>query len=170
VYIRRLGSCLGSKFPTKLRCKIFSVDLIIRWLLCWTYIAELFNKIFGDTRERRFRVAPKIIRNEDGYSDWFVYANNGDAGGNVDQNASQYILSDEGRPLLPVADSVSGSIAYYEVATHGDTITRNLKRRDGGFVPGHCNSYGLVSSVALKAVELFAVKNVMKLHHFGASP
>ena len=115
------------------------IDLFIRWLLCWTYLAELWDKIFGDTRSRRFRVAPKIVRNKEGYSDWFVYVNNADATGSVDQNALVYILSDEGRPLLPVVDPDTGSVTYYEVATRGNVITGNLRRqggRDGALVPG----------------------------------
>jgi len=115
------------------------IDIIIRWFLCWTYIAEIPDKIFGDTRQRRFKVAPKIVRNRAGYSDWFVFVNNADANGNVDQNGQVYILSDEGRPLLPVVDEENGSIAYYEVATRGNLILGSLRRRDekdGGLVPG----------------------------------
>lgn len=110
------------------------IDVLIRWFLCWTYIAEIFN----NTRSRRFRVAPKIIRNDQGYSDWFIYVNNPDAAGNVDQNVQGYILSDEGKPLAPVVDSESGKIAYYEVVTKGDVITSSLKRegRNGEHVPG----------------------------------
>ena len=110
------------------------IDLFIRWFLCWTYLAEIFN----NRRQRRFRVAPKIIRNAQGYSDWFVYVNNPDPAGNVDQRVQGYILSDEGRPLVPVVDIESGEIAYFEVTTRGDTIIGHLKR-DGhseGFVAG----------------------------------
>ncbi len=115
------------------------IDLFIRWLLCWTYLAELSDKLLGATRQRRFKVAPKIVRNAAGYSAWFVYVNNPDPTGNVEQNAQVYILSDEGRPLLPVVDSATGGVAYYEVATRGDFITGRLRRRgdrDGEFVPG----------------------------------
>jgi hypothetical protein len=115
------------------------IDIIIRWLLCWTYIAELPDKVLGSTRQRRFKVAPKIVRNGAGYSDWFVYVNNTDAAGNVDQNALVYILSDEGRPLLPVREDLTGSIVYYEVATQGNFITGELRRsdgREGALVPG----------------------------------
>jgi hypothetical protein len=111
------------------------IDIVIRWFLCWTYLAEIFN----NTRPRRFRVAPKIVRNNKGYSDWFVYVNNRDANGNVDQNVQGYILSDQGTPLVPVVDSESGAIVYYEVATRGNFITGNLRRvegREGEFVPG----------------------------------
>lgn len=107
------------------------IDIIIRWLLCWTYIAEISDKLLGDTRSRRFKVAPKIVRNRAGYSDWFVYVNNADAAGKVDQKALVYILSDEGRPLLPVRSEESGAITYYEVATKGNVITGELRRRDG---------------------------------------
>lgn len=109
------------------------IDIVIRWFLCWTYLAEIFN----NRKSRRFRVAPKVIRNDHGYSDWFVYVNNADEAGNVDQNVQGYILSDEGRPLAPVVDSESGEIAYFEVATRGDVITGRL-RREGGeeLVPG----------------------------------
>jgi hypothetical protein len=115
------------------------IDIVIRWLLCWTYIAEIPDKLLGDTRPRRFKVAPKIVRNRAGYSDWFVYVNTADAAGTVDQNALLYILSDEGRPLLPVRDELTGAIAYYEVATRGNVITGDLRRRDGRegeLVPG----------------------------------
>ena len=111
------------------------IDIIIRWFLCWTYLAEILN----NTKPRRFRVAPKIIRNNKGYSDWFVFVNNPNAAGIVDQNVQGYILSDKGRPLTPVVDSDSGNITYYEVATRGDFITGNLKRQDGRkeeLVPG----------------------------------
>ena len=103
------------------------IDVVIRWFLCWTYLAEIFN----NTEPRRLKVAPKIIRNNRGYSDWFVYVNNPNADGVVDQNSQGYILSDQGKPLVPVVDSGSGSIAYYEVETRGDFITGNLKRQDG---------------------------------------
>ena len=112
------------------------IDLFIRWLLCWTYIAELWNKLFGDRRQRRFRVAPKIVCNKAGYSDWFVYVNNADANGNVDQNTLVYVLSDRGRPLLPVRSRESGGITYFEVATERDVITGKLLIRDGKPVPG----------------------------------
>lgn len=109
------------------------IDLFIRWLLCWTYLAEIFN----DTKPRRFRVAPKIVPNSSGHSDWFVYVSNQNAAGNVDQNAQIYILSDEGRPLVPVV-SDSGEIAYYEVATRGDVIIGELRRQgdEKEYVPG----------------------------------
>ncbi len=103
------------------------VDILIRWFLCWTYLAEIFN----NTRPRRFRVSPKIVPNTAGHSDWFVYVNNPDAKGTVDQNALVYILSDQGRPLLPVVDD-AGTVAYYEVETRGDLITGRLRRADRG--------------------------------------
>jgi hypothetical protein len=110
------------------------IDILIRWFLCWTYLAEIFN----NTRPRRFKVAPKIIRNNDGYSDWFVYVNNPNADGIVDQNMQGYILSDKGRPLVPVVDSESGAITYFEVETRGNFITGRLKREGekGQPVPG----------------------------------
>jgi hypothetical protein len=110
------------------------IDVLIRWFLCWTYLAEIFN----NRDSRRFRVAPKIIRNNQGYSDWFVYVNNPDAAGAVDQDIQGYILSDEGRPLVPVADPDTGAIGYFEVVTKGDVITGRLKRegREREYVPG----------------------------------
>jgi hypothetical protein len=111
------------------------IDLGIRWFLCWTYIAEIFD----NTEPRRFRVAPKIVRNNDGYSDWFVYVNNADDSGNVPQKVQGYILSDQGHPLVPIVDSQSGTITYYEVETNGDFITGTLKRRggrEGDYIPG----------------------------------
>ena len=108
------------------------IDVFIRWLLCWLYIAEIWNS----RKERRFRVAPKIITNDQGYSDWFVYVNNADEAGNVEQNIQGYILSDQGRPLVPVVDEETGAIGYYEVATRGDRITGRLKREEGEYVPG----------------------------------
>ena len=108
------------------------IDLLIRWLLCWTYIAEIFN----NTDQRRFRVAPKIVPNSQGYSDWFVYVNNPGPRGTVDQNTQGYILSEEGQPLLPIVDD-SGDIAYYQVATEGDVITGELEQGEGdGYVQG----------------------------------
>lgn len=113
------------------------IDLVIRWLLCITRLTELWDKVLGDTRERRFRVAPRIVRNRAGHSAWFVYVGNPDATGNVDQNALVYILSDEGRPLLPVVDRTTGSIGYFEVETRGSVITGRLRRgRDRELVPG----------------------------------
>jgi hypothetical protein len=111
------------------------IDIFIRWFLCWTYLGDIFN----NTRPRRFRVAPKIIRNNKGHSDWFVYVNSPNDTGSVDQNLQGYILSDQGRPLVPVVDANSGAIAYYEVVTVGNSITGELKRKDGregSFVPG----------------------------------
>lgn len=108
------------------------IDLLIRWLLCWTYIAEIFN----NTGQRRFRVAPKIVPNSKGYSDWFVYVNNPGPRGTVDQNTQGYILGDAGQPLLPIVDD-SGDIAYYQVATDGDVITGELERsEEDGYVRG----------------------------------
>ncbi len=108
------------------------VDDGVRWLLCLTHAPEIFN----NTDPRRFRVAPKIVRNDQGYSDWFVYVNNADPNGKVDQDLRGYILSDEGRPLTPVV-SESGEIAYFEVKTKGDTITSHLRRdRAGAYVSG----------------------------------
>ncbi len=109
------------------------VDLFIRWLLCWTYLAELPDRIFGSTRQRRFKVAPKIVRNRDGYSDWFVFINSPDAAGAIDQTILRYILSDEGRPLLPIANR-GGSITYAEVQTEGDVITGKLRQGDDGAI------------------------------------
>jgi hypothetical protein len=111
------------------------IDVFVRGILCWTHLGDIFN----NTKPRRFRVAPKIIRNKQGYSDWFVYVNNPTPAGNVDQNVRGYILSDLGRPLAPVVDGVTGAIAYYEVVTRGNVITGELKRKDGregGFVAG----------------------------------
>jgi hypothetical protein len=110
------------------------IDLVIRWFLCWTYIAEIFNS----RASRRFRVAPKIIRNDQGYSDWFVYVNNADESGNVDQDIQGYILSDAGRPLAPVADAESGLVGYFELVTRGDVITGRFRRSREGktLVPG----------------------------------
>lgn len=108
------------------------IDIFIRWLICWTYIAEIWNS----RAQRRFRVAPKVVRNDQGHSDWFVYVNNADEAGNVDQLVQGYILSDEGRPLAAVPDDALGTIAYYEVATRGDRITGRLRREDGEYVPG----------------------------------
>ena len=111
------------------------IDIIINWFICWTYLGEIFNS----TKPRRFRVAPKIIRNSQGYSDWFVYVNNPNSEGVVDQNVQGYILSDHGKPLVPVVNSDTGDIAYFEVITRGDFITGRLKRldgREGQFVPG----------------------------------
>ncbi|HLW70415.1 MAG TPA: hypothetical protein VKS22_07315 [Candidatus Binataceae bacterium] len=109
------------------------IDIVIRWFLCWTYLAEIFN----NTDPRRFRVAPKIIRNNDGYSDWFVYVNNANADGAADQNVRGYILSDSGKPLAPIVDAASGAISYYEVATRGNLITGHfIREQGGGYVPG----------------------------------
>jgi hypothetical protein len=109
------------------------IDILIRWLLCVTYIAEIIDS----TRQRRFRVVPKIVPNSKGYSDWFIYVNNPGLRGTVDQNMQGYILSDMGRPLVPVVDD-SGNIAYYEVATEGDFITGELEHGEEGrgYVPG----------------------------------
>jgi hypothetical protein len=109
------------------------IDVLIRWLLCIAYIAEIFD----NTEQRRFRVAPKIVPNSKGYSDWFIYVNNPGPRGTVDQNTQGYILSDAGRPLLPVVDD-SGDAVYYEVAADGDFITGELRHgeADRGYVPG----------------------------------
>jgi hypothetical protein len=50
-----------------------------------------------------------------------------------------YILSDLGRPLLPVVDDTTGATAYYEVVTAANVITGELKRkndREGEYVEG----------------------------------
>ena len=115
------------------------IDFVIRWFLCWTYIAELLDRVTGGETPRSFRVSPKIVPNAAGYSDWFVYVNTPDANGNVDQNSQLYILSDEGRPLLPVVDRESGNISYVEVLTRENVITgvlRRADRKEGGYVTG----------------------------------
>ncbi len=91
------------------------IDVFIRWLLCWTYLAEIFN----NTDSRRLKVAPKIVPNNQGYSDWFVYVNNPNTDGSVSQNTQGYILSDKGKPLAPIAEP----FLYYaykmlEIASH----------------------------------------------------
>jgi hypothetical protein len=102
------------------------IDIFIRWLLCWTYLAEIFN----NTNPRRFRVVPKIIPNNEGHSAWFVYVNNPTPAGSVDQNVRGYILSDQGRPLIPIV-SDTNEIRYVEVRTRGDVITGEVRRGDG---------------------------------------
>lgn len=108
------------------------IDVFIRWLLCWSYLAEIFN----NTSPRRLKVAPKIIRNEQGYSDWFVYVNNASEGRTADQTPL-YILSDLGRPLRPRRDDETGEIGYYEVETDGDFISGNFRHTERGPVPGN---------------------------------
>ena len=111
------------------------IDTGIRWLLCWTYLADIFD----NTNPRWLRVAPKIVRNRRGYSDWFIYVNNPNRDGTVDQNSRGYILSDTGRPLLPVVDEESGDVTYYEMATSGGIITGQLRRArgdEGGYIAG----------------------------------
>lgn len=98
------------------------IDIVIRWFLCWTYVADIFNS----RKQRRFRVAPKIVPNGRGHSAWFVYVNNPTPAGSVDQSVQGYILSDAGRPLVPEV-SDSGEIAYFEVQTRGDVITGELR-------------------------------------------
>lgn len=114
------------------------IDIIIRWFLCWTYIAEGIDFITGSNHPRSFRVSPKIVRNAAGYSDWFVYVNNADDAGDVDQT-QMYVLSDQGRPLLPVLDRATGDVVYYEVAVHRGIITGGLRKhgRDGGYITGN---------------------------------
>jgi uncharacterized membrane protein len=107
------------------------IDVVIRWLLCWLYLGDIFD----NTEPRRFRVAPKIVRNDRGYSDWFVYVNNPNERGAVDQ-VQLYILSERGRPLLPVVDRASGGVSYFEVETRGDFITGRLRRVEGRLVDG----------------------------------
>ena len=108
------------------------IEWVINWFLCWTYIAEIFNS----TEQRRFKVAPKIIPNDEGYSDWFVYVNNPGPDGKVDQALQGYILSDRGRPLVPIVDRETRAVAYFEVVTRGDRITDELRRRGRDLVPG----------------------------------
>jgi hypothetical protein len=108
------------------------IDWIIRWFLCWTYIAEIFN----NKRQRRFKVAPKIVPNAEGHSDWFVYVANPNAAGTVDQLVRGYILSDRGRPLVPVVDRVTKAVSFFEVETRGDVITGKLRREGRELVAG----------------------------------
>lgn len=105
------------------------IDLLIRWFLCWTYLAELPDRLLGSKRQRRFKVAPRVIRNAAGHSGWFVYVANPDAAGTVDQTAITYILSDEGRPLIPRV-ARGGGVTYEEVMTEGDRITGRVRRDD----------------------------------------
>jgi hypothetical protein len=81
-----------------------------------------------------------VIPNAQGHSAWFIYVNNPTTpGGRVDQSVQGYILSDQGRPLVPAVDPDSGSITYYEVATRGDVITGQLRGHgegEGGLIEG----------------------------------
>lgn len=106
-------------------------DDLGRLILCGTRIADLRDS----TDPRVLQVAPKIVPNDQGYSDWFVYVNNPTANG-VDQTQRGYILSDQGRPLTAQVDPGSGAISYYEVETDGDIITGTLKQDAGNYVPG----------------------------------
>jgi len=124
------------------------IDVIIHWFLCWSYIAEGIDALSGRDKPHSFRVSPKLVRNAAGYSDWFVYVNNGDKAGSVDQTPL-YILSDEGRPLLPVRNRGSGEIEYVEVVTRGNVITGALRRSENGFVTGRPFLY-----VANKIIEI----------------
>jgi len=120
-------------------------DVAVRWFLCWSHIADL-----RDTTESRvLKVAPKIVPNSQGYSDWFVYVNNSTRDGVVDQNMPGYILSDQGRPLVPQVDSGSGTIAYVEVETDGDFITGTLRHDGGDLIPGQPFLY-----YAYKVIEI----------------
>ena len=65
-----------------------------------------------------------------------MYVNNGDEAGTVDQLLEGYILSDEGKPLTPVRDDVTGIFTYYEVLTRGDRILDRLRTEEGEYVPG----------------------------------
>jgi hypothetical protein len=101
------------------------IDIIIQWFLCWTYIAEIFN----NTRTRYFKIAPKIIPNGQGYSDWFVYVSNPP---NVDGSVTpiKYILGDRGLPLLPNVDS-NGNVTFDVVSTDGNYISGQLTGQKG---------------------------------------
>lgn len=121
------------------------IDWLIRWFLCWTYIAELW----GGTGQRRFKVAPKIVPNAEGHSDWFVYVANPNDAGVVDQNVRGYVLSDLGRPLLPVVDRDSRRVRFFEVETRGDTITGELRFDGREPVLGRPFAY-----YALKMIEI----------------
>src|SRR5215207_8559843 len=61
---------------------------------------------------------------------------NPNAAGNVDQNLPTYILSDRGRPLVPMVDRATSAVAYFEVAIRGDVTTGELRRRGRELVPG----------------------------------
>jgi hypothetical protein len=76
-------------------------------------------------------VAPKVVPNRSGYSAWFVFVGNRNAAGAVDQNALTWILSDEGRPLIPVVGR-GGGVTYAELETEGDVITGALRQGDDG--------------------------------------
>lgn len=108
------------------------IDWIIRWFLCWTYIAELW----GSTKQRRFKVAPKVVPNGEGHSDWFVYVANPNAAGTIDQNLRGYILSDRGRPLVPRVAPGTKHVEFLEVETRGDVITGRLRREGRELVRG----------------------------------
>ena len=108
------------------------IDWVIRWFLCWTYLAEIFNS----RRQRRFKVAPKIVPNAEGHSDWFVYVANPNEAGTVDQLVRGYILSDRGRPLVPVVDRATKRVSFLEIETRGNVITGRLRREGREPVPG----------------------------------
>jgi hypothetical protein len=59
-----------------------SIDTGIQAILCWTHIAEFYN----NRRPRYFKITPKIVPNDQGHSDWFIYVSN-DIGTTVATNS-----------------------------------------------------------------------------------
>lgn len=71
-----------------------TVDWMITWVLCLTYIGDGVSKI-GNlfTKETRLlTLAPIVLTDKDGYSDWFVYTT---------KNDDKFILGSKGECLLP---------------------------------------------------------------------
>jgi hypothetical protein len=108
------------------------IDVIIQWILCWTYIAEIFN----NTDLRYIKMAPKIVTNSKGDSRWFVHVANSVPGGYtaspvVDSASPVYILSSLGLPLLPSVDNNNNlSFNVVEVDRSG-LITGRLTGQQG---------------------------------------
>jgi len=88
------------------------VDDGVRWLLCLTYAAEIFNKRIRGVSGSR----PRSVRNSEGYSDGRLCQQRGRERERR-QNLQGYILSDEGTPSP--GRLRSGAIVYYAVRRRG---------------------------------------------------
>lgn len=81
-----------------------TVDAFVTWVMCLTYLNDGVNKLSSvlNGEERLLTLAPTIVVDKNGYSDWFVYFKTGHCGPeNIVTSPDTYIMGTNGEKLVP---------------------------------------------------------------------